>query len=1043
MGASERLTLLLENKVLGTEDLAKVEQAINRIVAAGDKAGKAPASSEWEAFGNKLKGAVSDPLASLSDVAGGVAKSLGPVGIGLTALVGIASAGATAFVSMAESLGDSAEAALNMSIRTGLTTKEVGQFTRAAQLAGVDTGAFEGAMKKLGTALGDTGEDGRKAREAMASLKVALYDTNGQLLPAGQLWLNLSGAISGVEDPFKRSKLAMDIFGKSGKELLPLLLELKDSAAELKSLGFGFDEKTAHQLDDTADTLKKIDFVWSKLLTNAKIDLVLSLKTLVEGAYETSKDLTRKGSFLYPYPEEDFISRAKDRKDKFIDGIKSGIFGIEPARDPNRFGKYIPSAPAAPVFDKGVQDGIDAFLRANGGNGIEELQRRESKAKQDVEASRTKLEGFRNTPGISSDAVSAEEANLRKLSAAYQVLGDSVKAAQRAEQERQKIFEAITGNRASNKLDREIRSAGIFDLPDGPGGLRRRFDGNLSASDLGPEFKKYLEQTSRTGFNLDFARSAVPAIDKEVDAALETTAKMFVKADRELKQRFRDDIDKLTDQATGITEKIATTNLESFKGVRTGSLERDITSTGQFGAFNLQRAAIANSGPGQERQAIGSELAIRQDTAQKIFDIEVKRITYLNQFEPEATRNAKFQLEFSRIQGDLQKENLQAQLDGQLKLIELDKQREQGLRNTGEQFTRALFGGQAGISSFFKNEFESIASKIGGNAFATFGKGLVGSLSIGGQKNADGTPNTLGKLLAGTPLGLDPLKGATDLNTIATVANTQALQVFAGVATGTAGGAGGAAGIGGFARLLGPSGTSGFAGPVGDGGGVPGDGAPDVASPASGTNAASPGIFSGKFSKTVGYAGAIAGGAFGVYSGVKQGGVRGGLTAGSSLASASAAILGLAGISGPAAPILAGVGLGLSLIQSFLPDPRKQREAQINKYLEFAKYNAPVAQTVTSDVSGYYSDRDLFGNVRGSKLSPFPTIQQPYVDRYNGGFFNVPGMITNPGGDLHVHIHATDLTGARAAAPVIGRALAESMRAGQQGHIVGALQQRL
>ena len=115
----------------------------------------------------------------------------------------------------------------------------------------------------------------------------------------------------------------------------------------------------------------------------------------------------------------------------------------------------------------------------------------------------------------------------------------------------------------------------------------------------------------------------------------------------------------------------------------------------------------------------------------------------------------------------------------------------------------------------------------------------------------------------------------------------------------------------------------------------------------------------------IGIAGAAAGGALGVWSGVQEGGARGAVTAGGSLAGAAGTILSLAGVSGPAAPILMGFGLGLGFVRSLFPDPKKQRDEEITRTLQNSRYSEPVAMERSVDLmTGGTFDYDYRGRTR-------------------------------------------------------------------------------
>jgi len=97
-------------------------------------------------------------------------------------------------------------------------------------------------------------------------------------------------------------------------------------------------------------------------------------------------------------------------------------------------------------------------------------------------------------------------------------------------------------------------------------------------------------------------------------------------------------------------------------------------------------------------------------------------------------------------------------------------------------------------------------------------------------------------------------------------------------------------------------------------------------SPGVATTASSQGLLtpSARAGNIIGSAGVIAGGAFGAVNGFRAGGVQGNLSGAGSIAGAAAAIISLAGVTGPAAPIAAGIGLTLMVAAQLIGDPKKR-----------------------------------------------------------------------------------------------------------------------
>ncbi len=314
---------------------------------------------------------------------------------------------------------------------------------------------------------------------------------------------------------------------------------------------------------------------------------------------------------------------------------------------------------------------------------------------------------------------------------------------------------------------------------------------------------------------------------------------------------------------------------------------------------------------------------------------------------------------------DYQAERTKILQDRELGILEIQQKRREAVRNATEQAFDAAIAGGSGISALVKSQGLGIGRTLAGNLGVQVFSGLSGRLALPGQTNADGTPNLLGKILANTPFAADPLKTATDRNTEATNLNTAALLGRAGAS----GAIPGLSGLGGLSSLASsitglPSYFPTISNAAPRSGTLPGY---------SGTAAdsavnravneqlgfATPVAQNSNLGRNIGIAGAGLAAGFGIYSGIKAGGVSGGLTAGSSAAGGAAAILALAGVTGPAAPILAGVGLGLGLITSLLGDPKKKRDKAIDQMIEQAHYNSNSPASYDLDMFGRSIDYGL------------------------------------------------------------------------------------
>lgn len=149
----------------------------------------------------------------------------------------------------------------------------------------------------------------------------------------------------------------------------------------------------------------------------------------------------------------------------------------------------------------------------------------------------------------------------------------------------------------------------------------------------------------------------------------------------------------------------------------------------------------------------------------------------------------------------------------------------------------------------------------------------------------------------------------------------------------------------------------------------------------------------------VGMAGVAIGGAMSAISSFKQGGARGAL-------GGTAAILGTAAALDPeplSKAILSIAALGTTLARTFMPDPRVERQKQIQQELDSSTYNAPEALNVTQDTAGNYTSIDSHGGIHVSAgLSAMPQVAEPYTHFWRSpgaplaSPYQIPGNVLSP-----------------------------------------------
>lgn len=846
MAATDRLSLLLESKTIGLEDVLRMEQAINRVIAQSEKAKAAGAGVQQgaksqqasvEAFGASIGSFIRDPLGSASGAVEGFVSKLGPMGIALGAAGAAAIAGGTALIGFIKSTGDAAEKILNLSITTGLGAKEVQLYKGALELSGASIEDLEKASIKLNQTLADTGPAGQQARRALAGIGVSLYDTNGKIKEAGPLILDLSRGLSSITDRAERDKLGVELLGKSFRALIPAFSELSANVETLKRDGIGIDEKTLQSADLLADKLSRVSKILSQNVALGKSFVAQFTEPVIDAILGAAGSRPARGG-AFGDPEPKFVA------------------------PPSIFSVTTPSSRAADALRNALRGGVS----------IDAQRQQLSDLRTEIDSQRLTVTQLAATPGLTEAAATREVAALKGLEAQYRNLEASIEAAEKAKRD----FEKLNALGTFTLTDQFFKFGPLSTTPT----LRRPSERNLPPGANPFDFRL----SDRGGAAIVISEADISAANPGTGAAAQNRA-----------------------LGAGI---IAAGQQKD--AARVGSIQSAL-------AFEAERLRLL-VGPGGELAAIRAIAQIRLDAIQKELEIT----------------------------GDIRKadqDRLQVARDRQLEELRFAKERDDKNRATGGQVFDALIAGGSGIRGFASGLGLGFGRTAFGNLFSEIARGSTGLLQLPGQTGADGRPNLLGRVLAGTPFGLDPTKVSLDLNTVATQQNTAALL----------GGRGGGGILGSLPSSL--FGGSTATNPLifsATGGRSPGiigaDGLP-LGISGQGLGLGSPNLGLGLGQK-IGLGAAIAGGGLLVKGGIQQGGIGGALDVGAGAASTLAALLPLIGVSGPAAPILAGVALAATVAKGFLPDPRKARARSIQEAMEASRFDFGSSTDLFRDVSG-------------------------------------------------------------------------------------------
>lgn len=145
-----------------------------------------------------------------------------------TKYVSAAAAGfGTALLGNAVKAAQTADDLATLSTQTGLTVEEIQKMQYASDLVDVSTEDMMGSLKKLTQQMG-------KDADVFDTLGVSIYDSNGEMRNATDVWYESLKALSQVSNETERDALSMELFGKSAASLTGII---DDGGAAMQALG--------------------------------------------------------------------------------------------------------------------------------------------------------------------------------------------------------------------------------------------------------------------------------------------------------------------------------------------------------------------------------------------------------------------------------------------------------------------------------------------------------------------------------------------------------------------------------------------------------------------------------------------------------------------------------------------------------------------------------------------------------------------------------------------------------------------------------------
>jgi len=435
----------------------------------------------------------------------------------------------------------------------GVPVEELSRLNHAADLSGVSVESLGKAMGRLSKSMMEVaGGAENDVSQTFAALGISVKNVDGSLKSSSQVMTEVAGKFAGMQDGAGKTALAMNLFGRAGAELIPMLnagkTGLQEMMAEADALGIVIDTKTSRSAEAFNDNLTRLMRVKDGFVLKITQELLPAMQLLSQRFIDAAKDGTT------------FQSAAQGVANmiKFIASeAAGGILAIQ------RLGAELSA----------LWNVVTSIGSSNFGSAWKQFQEAGAETERQFANLKNTVAEFWTAAATNAEAGAAETG--KKIAAPIVVASEvTKKAASEAEAALKKILDA---------------------------GKRTFEQTRTPAEQFSLTMQKINEQYNAGAFGADtYARAVAQAQDKLVQAT--PAADMLGTALTSAFDRAIDGGMKLQDQITALLRDLAKMAAQAaFKQLLYGNTSSGGTSGGLLGAIfggGLKIPAFANGGSG-------------------------------------------------------------------------------------------------------------------------------------------------------------------------------------------------------------------------------------------------------------------------------------------------------------------------------------------------------------------------------------------------------------------------------------------------------------
>ena len=217
---------------------------------------------------------------------------------GFAALAAVIVSVEKALIDMTNEAAAYADEILTTATVTGMSTKALQEYAYAAELMDVSVETITGSQTKLIRSMSSAQEGTAAQVDAFNRLHVEYRNVDGSLRDAEAVFWDVVTALGHINNETERDAIAMDLLGKSARDLNPLIASGAEGMAalakEAKDAGYVLDNQALGALGDVDDAMQRLNRTTEASQRQLAVQFAPAMATATEKLTQFVGDLGKK-----------------------------------------------------------------------------------------------------------------------------------------------------------------------------------------------------------------------------------------------------------------------------------------------------------------------------------------------------------------------------------------------------------------------------------------------------------------------------------------------------------------------------------------------------------------------------------------------------------------------------------------------------------------------------------------------------------------------------------------------------------------------------